>query len=843
VYRGTASGALSFIGTATGTATTFADTGLADNVTRFYAVTATNAVGEGIRSNEATATTYSLASAPQSLAAIGGPGAGQIALSWAAPASTGGAPITAYRIYRGTTSGALTALADVAGSATSFTDSGLADGTTMFYAVTALNAVGESARTATVSATTLARASAPRGVTATAGANPGQITITWNAPTTDGGSTITGYRIFRGTASGALTPLIDVGSAARSFTDSNLGEGSMRFYAISALNNVGEGTRSGEVNATTFSRPGVPTGVSAATGPNVGQITVNWTAPASDGGAAIGAYRIYRGNASGALTPLTDVAGSVRTFTDSNLPEGAIRFYALSAINVIGEGARTSEVSAGTVSRPTTPSSLTATAGPNTGQISLSWSVPSSNGGSVITGYRVYAGATAATLAVVADLPATARSFNESGLGDGVARVYAVTAINSVGESPQSQASATTWSRPGAPTSVAAIAGPNPGQVSVSWTAPQSDGGNAISAYRVMRGTSSSSLALVQTLPGSARSFVDNGLPEGTNEFYAVSAVNAVGEGATSGAASATTFARPVAPASVTISVGPANGQLSLAWGNPPNNGGSPITGFRVYRGNASGALTAITPDLPATARAFSDTTLPEGATRFYQVASVNAVGAGTPSPEVSATTFARPGAPASITAQRGPSTGQLSLRWTAPTNDGGRAVTGYRVYRGTASGALQAVADVAAHVLTFNETGLPNGATRLYAVAAMNSVGEGTRSAEVSATTVDVPSPPRELRATPATGINNATLRWLSPVSNGGSSITAIRVYRAGVDNVFRLIATLPPGQTDYQSTGLNLTDPYRFKLTAVNAIGESAPSNIACTRAFLGAVLFGAC
>src|SRR5439155_24651260 len=75
-------------------------------------------------------------SAPRNLVATAGPGTGQIALSWDPPADLL-APLN-YRVYRGTASGGETVLSD-AGSVTSFTDSGLPNGATYYYRVTALN--------------------------------------------------------------------------------------------------------------------------------------------------------------------------------------------------------------------------------------------------------------------------------------------------------------------------------------------------------------------------------------------------------------------------------------------------------------------------------------------------------------------------------------------------------------------------------------------------------------------------------------------------------------------------------------------------------------------------------
>jgi PKD repeat protein len=96
---------------------------------------------------------------------------------------------------------------------------------------------------------------------------------------------------------------------------------------------------------------------------------------------------------------------------------------------------------------------------------------------------------------------------------------------------------------PGPPTGL--TASPGNGQVSLSWTAPANNGGVAISAYKVYRGTTSGGETLVTTggcsaVSGTATSCTDTGLTNGQKYFYEVSAVNAIGEGNKSNEASAT---------------------------------------------------------------------------------------------------------------------------------------------------------------------------------------------------------------------------------------------------------------------------------------------------------------
>src|ERR1019366_7997496 len=117
----------------------------------------------------------------------------------------------------------------------------------------------------------------------------------------------------------------------------------------------------------------------------------------------------------------------------------------------------------------------------------VSWTAPVADGGSAITGYnvRVVNAATSVQVGLLRPAAASASSLTVTGLTNGTAYTFTVTATNAAGSSLASSASAavTPLTVPGAPTAVTAT--PGNAQAVVSWVAPSSSGGSAITGYNV----------------------------------------------------------------------------------------------------------------------------------------------------------------------------------------------------------------------------------------------------------------------------------------------------------------------------------------------------------------------
>ena len=217
-----------------------------------------------------------------------------MSLTWAPPANNGGAAIAGYNIYRGTSAGGESATpiaANVAG--TSFTDTGLVNGTTYYYTVAAVNSAGVSPKSNETSATPASVQatvpSAPQSLTAK-GAD-GSVSLSWAAPSSDGGSPVTGYDVYRGTSPGgeSATPLAS-NVVTNGFTDTSAVNGTTYYYMVAAVNAAGLSPQSSEASATPQARS------AAAFVQRVGSVTASasratTTVPVGSPGVAAGHTR------------------------------------------------------------------------------------------------------------------------------------------------------------------------------------------------------------------------------------------------------------------------------------------------------------------------------------------------------------------------------------------------------------------------------------------------------------------------------------------------------------------------------------------------------------------------
>jgi hypothetical protein len=210
--------------------------------------------------------------------------------------------------------------------------------------VKAINAIGHSTASNEASATPATVPGAPTNVSATVG--NAQVPLSWTAPSSDGGSAITGYDVYQGTSPGGegATPINSAPITGTTYTATGLSNGTTYYFTVKAINAIGHSTASNEASATPATVPGAPTNVSAA--PHPGKIALAWTAPTNTGGSAIENYQVFRGTTSGgeSTTPLATVTAT--TYTDTSSTPGVTYYYTVKAHNALGNSAASVEAHA-----------------------------------------------------------------------------------------------------------------------------------------------------------------------------------------------------------------------------------------------------------------------------------------------------------------------------------------------------------------------------------------------------------------------------------------------------------------------------------------------------------------
>ena len=393
--------------------------------------------------------------------------------------------------------------------------------------------------------------------------------------------------------------------------------------------------------------------------------------------------------------------------------------------------------------------------------------------------------------------------------------------------------------RPDAPKNLLGEGGD--GQVTLTWDAPEDDGGSEITDYQYRINGRNPWTAITYTDPtngndtNAIQDTAGNDVATFTTGMNSVPAVT-----------NNSTITVPGAP---TRLIATANGQtiINLYWTTPVSNGGSPITGYRIEISPVFNWTTLVA-DTTSTSTTYSHTGLAAGTTRYYRVSAINANGTGEPSNTAKVTTGASvPGAPTDLSATASGTT-QIDLSWTAPADDGSSPITTYGIHV-SPDGRTDWRTRAGNPNTTYSQIQLAPGTTRYYRVSAANAHGLSPFSNIASATTdttgtgtsvpggggtdppggggggggprQTVPSAPKNLLGEGGDG--QVTLTWDAPEDDGGSEITDYQ-YRINGRNPWTAIGST---DTTHTVTGLVNGTVYVFEVRAVNRNRRGRASN----------------
>jgi titin len=348
-----------------------------------------------------------------------------------------------------------------------------------------------------------------------------------------------------------------------------------------------------------------------------GTAALTFWAPDVSGGVLVTGYQLSIDG--GPWTDITTAGANPLTTTVSGLTNGTPYTFVIRALNNVGPSAPSNARTVTPYTLAQAPTLNTAVRG--NASADLTFDAPAFDGGRPITRYEASAdgGATWALIATTGTGPFAATLM---GLANGTPYAVAVRAVTTAGPGAASNTlSVTPATTPGAPALSAATGGVQ--SVDLTFSAPASDGGDAITGYDVSQDNG----ATWQPLAALAGTASVTGLADNTTYTFIVHAVNTVGAGPSSGPMSATTATTPGAP--TLNSATPGNGQVVLAFSAPASNGGSAITGYTI----SDGVTTISATSSPATFAGLSN-----GTQYTFSVTATNAVGASGASNTINAT-------------------------------------------------------------------------------------------------------------------------------------------------------------------------------------------------------------
>ncbi|WP_345845455.1 Ig-like domain-containing protein [Shewanella algae] len=611
---------------------------------------------------------------------------GQAVVNFSAPASDGGSAITSYQVT--SSPGGITA----SGANSPIGVAGLTNGTSYTFTVQAINAVGTSSPSAPSNSVV------PKANQTISFNNPGAqdfgTTPTLTATASSGltpvfSSSTTGVCTI--TASGTLT-FVTTGNC--SIDADQAGDGS--YNAAPTV------TQSFTVNAVV---PGAPTSVNAVA--SDASATVSFSAPASTGGAAISSYTVT--SSPGGFT----ASGTASPLTVSGLSNGTDYSFTVSANNTAGTGPASSPSNTVTPKANQTISfnnpgaqsfgsapTLTATASSGLTPVFSS----NSTGVCTITASGTLTFVTTGICSIDADQTGDS-SYNAAPT---VTQSFTVNAVV-----------------PGAPTSVNAVA--SDASATVSFSAPASTGGAAISSYTV---TSSPGGF---TASGTGSPLTVSGLSNGTDYSFTVSASNTAGTGPASSPSNTVT---PKASQSISFS-----NPGAQSFGTTPTLTATASSGLApVFSSNSTGVCTITTTGTLSFVSAGSCSINADQAGD----SGYNAAPTVTQSFTVNAVV---PGAPMSVSAVAADASATVSF--SAPASTGGVAISSYTVTSSpggfTASGTGSPL----------TVSGLSNGTGYSFTVSASNIAGTGPASSPSNTVTPEPDNKAPSISGTPAGSVD----------------------------------------------------------------------------------------
>jgi hypothetical protein len=656
--------------------------------------------------------------------------------------------------------------------------------------------------------------SVPSGLTATTGAN--YVNLSWAANNAQ--ENISAYDVYRNSAF-----LANV-TNGNYYSDTSVSTGQTYSYSVDAQNVAGTSAASNPINVTVL--PATPVSLTAALAVTPGAVDISWVP--GDTSSQFDIFMAVSPTAFNFLLPyLSDV--TVTSYEDTPAVPGLTYNYCISAYSGGITGPASVSVSAVPALYPVSVSPVNAQA--FSGSVLLSWQ-PAATAFNV-SGYHIYSSNDSVTYSLVTTSVTTADYYSIQGLTNGQIYSFKVTTLNNYGESTTFNAYAVSVSpnagNPPLKVTGLNVASPGDGTINLTWN--EAIAGTGVTGYNVYRSTVSGSYAYTSPAAVTSGNFYvssTNTVNIGTDYFYVVNAFGGGLTGPVSDEGNTEPFYRPY-PVN-NLDGATVNDHVALYWTQPGGLGTyQSAYKYRIYRTItpasvfSDAAFTLLQDDVTATSYADWNVNTTAGA-YYYAVKSVDDL----LNEDLSAS------APLSVqfeSQQTGPpivvataGSAQVILTW----NIVGTTAKYFNIYRSTVSGVYgpPIAYNVAFSQKNYTDTGLTNGTTYYYIIKAVNPMGEGPASMEVS----DIPYAPLTLPSDDSISLSQVNkkdiyIQWNSAI-NGTFSAAYYNVLRSNDDGgTYLQIASVTASAfapTDVTDTTTSWNNTYLYMIKAQDTAGN---------------------
>jgi titin len=460
--------------------------------------------------------------------------------------------------------------------------------------------------------------------------------------------------------------------------------------------------------------------------------------------------------------------------------------------------------------------------------LELDWDTPQSDGGTEIEYQIIFKGTNISDLSFLTSLSSDVLEFNDTTVTNGVRYYYALTCVNSMGESARSNiVQGTPSGLPSPPLVLKAF--PNDRSVLLTWEHPLSDGGALVNSYDIFRNEKGREFRSLTSLPSTQSNFTDNEVTNGVLYHYKIRAVNDNGHSEFSSEVEALPLGPPTIPEPFIVTSG--NRFIEIGWTDLKSNGGDPTCKVLVLRAHGVGIdennlkdhpeLVITLAIVPATTGFYNDTTPKNGIKYFYSLIAENKAGRSERSDWISSTSHGPPSIIENLTV--GAENGIVELIWSKPIEDGGLPLISIEVHKRRGQEQTEKVIELDPDMTQYHDKDVRNGTFYHYYLISRNALRTSPPSIEVTVIPRGPPFPVQNLTVKLLDG--KVLIEWKAPESDGGYEITDYTVSRQYNGGTFILLGNVGPNTCNWTDisppSGLNT-----YRVSAINGFGESGPS-----------------